>query len=44
MRTQASYYLKGLPGSASVNEKIFTCQTKDEFFKVLEDYLKKLNN
>ena len=43
MRTQASYYLKGLPKSSKIKEKIFTCQTKEEFLNVIEDYSKQIN-
>ena len=42
MRTQASYYLKGLPDSSFVKEQIFTCKTKKEFLDLIEDYRKRL--
>ncbi len=38
MRTQASYYLKGLSGSSQVKEKIFKTNTKEEFLKIINDY------
>lgn len=38
MRTIASYYLKGMPKSTPVKEKIFKCQTKEEFLSLIEDY------
>lgn len=42
MRTEASYYLKGLPGSALVKEKVFKCQTKEEFLSLLKSYFETL--
>ena len=38
MRTQASYYLKGLPGSSFIKEKLFKCGTKDDFLNLIEEY------
>ena len=38
MRTQASYYLKGIPGAAPYKIKLFSCKTKEEFFKVLDSF------
>ena len=39
IRTHALWYIKGLPGSAPIKNKI--CQTKDqnEMFKILDEYL-----
>ena len=36
MRTNASYYLKGISGTKDIKEKIFKCKTKNEFIKVIE--------
>ncbi len=43
IRTFILYYLKGLPGSKEVKNKI--CQTKsaDEIFRILDEYEKQLN-
>ena len=42
IRTHALWYIKGLPGSASIKNQI--CQTKDsnELFKILNNYIKEL--
>ena len=42
MRTIASYYLKGLPASSLVKEKIFKCQTKEEFLELIQTYFQSL--
>ncbi len=42
MRTQASYYLKGLSNSSIVKEKLFKCRTKEEFLNLIEEYRKQL--
>ena len=42
MRTQASYYLKGLPGSTEIKEKVFKCQTKEEFLDLIQTYFDRL--
>lgn len=39
MRTNASYYLKGISGTKDIKEKIFKCQTKNEFIKVIESVI-----
>ena len=44
MRTQAIYYLKGLKNISFVKEKIFTCKTKEEFLKLLNDYRQRLTD
>ena len=38
MRTQAAYYLKGLEGTGIVKSKIMQTKTKEELFKIIEDY------
>lgn len=43
MRTHISYYLKGMPKSSEVKEKVFKVTTKDELFSILDDYLQKLS-
>ena len=39
MRTNASYYLKGISGTKDIKEKIFKCKTKNEFIKVIESVI-----
>ncbi len=43
MRTHAAWYLKGLPSSAIVKQKLYTLKTKDEFIKLINDYISNLN-
>ena len=42
MRTHAAYYIKGLPNSADMKNKIFQMKTKEELFNLLDEYI--LNN
>ena len=42
MRTHAAWYLKGLPSSAIVKQKLYTLKTKDEFIKLINDYIQTL--
>lgn len=44
MRSHISWYLKGLPNNIEVKKEIFGAQTKEEVVKILNNYLKKLNN
>ncbi|MBR3199374.1 MAG: tRNA dihydrouridine synthase DusB [Bacilli bacterium] len=37
MRTHAAYYLKGMPNSTKIKEKIFKTKTKEEFLKIIEE-------
>lgn len=43
MRTHAAWYLKGLPSSTIVKQKLYTLKTKDEFIKLINDYISDLN-
>ena len=43
MRTHAAWYLKGLPSSALVKQKLYTLKTKEEFIKLINDYISDLN-
>ena len=43
MRTQTAYYLKGLPNTAKIKEKIFKTKTKEEFLKIIEEIWKSRN-
>ncbi len=43
IRTHAAYYLKGLPQSKELKTEIFKCTTKEELFKLLDDYMEDLN-
>ena len=43
MRTHAAWYLKGLPSSAIVKQKLYTLKTKNEFIKLINDYISDLN-
>ena len=38
MRTQASYYLKGLKGAAPYKIKLFQTKTKEEFLNVIDEF------
>lgn len=38
IRSHAIWYLKGMPRSAEIKNKICMCKTSDEVFKVLEEY------
>ena len=38
MRTETSYYLKGIPGAAPYKIKLFQTKTKDEFLKVIDEF------
>ena len=38
MRTQASYYLKGIPNSAFYKMELFKTKTKEEFLKVINKF------
>ena len=42
MRTHAAWYLKGLPSSAIVKQKSYTLKTKEEFIKLINDYIQTL--
>lgn len=43
MRTHAAWYLKGLPSSAIVKQKLYNLKTKEEFIKLINDYISDLN-
>jgi tRNA-dihydrouridine synthase B len=38
IRTFILYYLKGLPNSKEIKNKICTCKSSDEIFNILDDY------
>lgn len=42
MRTHAAYYVKGLPSSVEIKNKIFQTKTREELYNLLEDYAKKI--
>lgn len=44
MRSHIAWYLKGMPNNIEVKKEIFASQTKEEVLKILNNYLKKLNN
>lgn len=44
MRTHVPHYLKGLKNNNEVNKKIFKTITKEEFNKILDDYLTYMSN
>lgn len=44
MRSHIAWYLKGIPNNIEVKKEIFASQTKEEVLKILNNYLKKLNN
>lgn len=39
IRSHALWYVKGLEGAAKIKNKICTCNSADEMFKLLDDYL-----
>ena len=40
MRTQASYYLKGINNASSYKIRLFQTKTKEEFLKILDEFSK----
>ena len=42
MRTNIAYYLKGIPGTKELKQKIFKTKTKEEIISLLDSFL--LNN
>ena len=42
IRTHALWYIKGLPGSASIKNEICKTKDKDEMFNILDNYLLKI--
>lgn len=38
MKKHAAYYVKGLPGSTKIKEKIFKSNSKDELFNIIDEY------
>ena len=44
MRSHAAWYLKGMPSAQSVKNEIFKVKTSEELKKVLDNYLKVLEN
>ena len=44
MRSHIAWYLKGVPGSMEVKRDIFKANTRDDIEKILNNYLKKLEN
>lgn len=40
IRSHSLWYIKGLPGSACIKNKICSSKTKDEIFGILDEYLK----
>ena len=43
IRTHIAYYLKGIPGTKELKQKIFKTKTKEEINKLLDDFLR-INN
>ena len=39
MRTNAAYYLKGIPGTKELKVKIFKSETKEEIISLLDNFL-----
>ena len=44
MRSHVSWYLKGMPNVQEVKNAIFKVKTSDEMMKILNNYLKELEN
>ncbi len=42
IRTHALWYIKGLPGSASIKNEICKSKSANEIFEILDNYLKKI--
>ena len=42
MRTHIAYYLKGIPGTKELKQKIFKTKTKKEIIDLLDDFLKNI--
>ena len=42
IRTHIAYYLKGIPGTKELKQKIFKTKTKEEIIILLDDFLKKI--
>ncbi len=43
IRTHALWYIKGLPNSALIKTKICKCQSSDELFKTIDEYLQTIS-
>ena len=44
MRTEVSYYLKGMPKSSEIKPKLFKTETKQDFTLILDKYLENLKH
>ena len=44
MRTHGAWYLKGLPNSTVVKNKLYLTKTKEDFINIMEEYKKILNS
>lgn len=44
MRSNVSYYLKGIPNSIDVKKEIFKITNKEDFVNILNEFLKKIQN
>lgn len=42
IRKHISWYIKGLPGASFVRDKINKVETKEQFYEILEEYLKNI--
>lgn len=42
IRKHVSWYVKGLPGASFMRDKINTVETAEEFYKIVEEYLKSI--
>ena len=42
IRTHIAYYLKGIPGTKELKQKIFKTKTKEEIIILLDDFLKNI--
>lgn len=43
MRTHGAWYLKGLPNGVSIKKKLYEIKTKEEFIKVMTEYMENLS-
>ena len=43
IRMHALWYIKGIPGAKEYKSKITSCNSEEEFFKILDEMLKLLD-
>lgn len=43
MRTHGAWYLKGLPGAVAIKKRLYEIKTKDEFIRMIKEYMENLS-